>query len=113
MKKYIILYYAPMDAMQQMSQATPEEQQKGMEAWMSWSQSCGDHLVELGAPLMNGLKLRTDGTSENSDKEVTGYSIMQAENIEGVKKMLDKHPHLTWNANCSIEIHETMPLPDM
>jgi len=37
MKKYIVLYTAPVEASQQMAQASPEEQAKGMEAWMQWA----------------------------------------------------------------------------
>ncbi len=37
----------------------------------------------------------------------------QAKDIEEAKKLLIGHPHLSWNAACSIEVHETMPLPGM
>ena len=49
MKKFIVIYHAPMDAMQQMASVTKEEQAKGMEAWMVWARKCGDKLVDLGA----------------------------------------------------------------
>ncbi len=113
MKKFIVLYHAPMDAMQQGANQSPEDMAKGMEGWMQWAQRCGDKLVDLGAPLANGQQLSPDGTSKNSDKNVVGYSILQAENIENAKKLLQGHPHLTWNAACSIEVHETIPLPGM
>lgn len=113
MKKFIVIYYAPMDAMQQTEGSTPEEQEKGMEAWMVWAKKCGDKLVDLGAPLMNGFKLNPDKSSEQSKKEVTGYSVLQAENMEEAKSLMENHPHLGWNAACSIEIYETMPLPGM
>ncbi len=43
MKKYVVLYTAPIEASQQMQQVPPEEQAKGMEAWMQWAQRCGDN----------------------------------------------------------------------
>ena len=113
MKKYIVLYHAPIDAMKQTAEASPEEQAKGMEEWMHWAQKCGDKLVDMGAPLVNGQQLNPDGKSKNSNKDVAGYSVLQAENIEEAKKLLEGHPHLKWNADCSIEVHETMPLPGM
>ena len=75
MKKFIILYHAPFDAMQQTANMTPEEQSKGMEAWMQWANHCGDKLVDLGSPLMHGQELLPNGQAISSDREVAGYSI--------------------------------------
>jgi len=110
MKKYIVLYHAPADAMEQTANTSPEDQAKGMEAWMAWAKKCGDKLIDLGAPLANGQSLSTNG-SRPSKKEVAGYSILQAENMEEAKSLLKGHPHLGWDEGCSIEVHETMPLP--
>ncbi len=113
MKKFIVIYTAPVDAMQQTANSSPEDQAKGMEAWMAWAKRCGDNLVDLGNPLANGLQLNPDGTSVKSRLNVAGYSILQAENIEQAKSLLIDHPHLGWNSGCSIEIHETMSIPGM
>jgi hypothetical protein len=37
---------------------------------------------------------------------------MQAENIEKVRDMLKDHPHLQWVDGATIEIHESMPMPE-
>lgn len=113
MKTFIILYHASREAMKQTLSPTPEQQQKGMEGWMQWAQRCGNKLVDMGSPLMNGQQLTTDGQSKNSDKEVVGYSILQAENIEEAKALLKGHPHLGWHKECSIEVFEKIPLPGM
>lgn len=113
MKKFIVLYHAPKDAMEQTSAMSPEDQVKGMELWMQWAKKCGNHLVDLGSPLMNGKRLNPDGKSSDSDKNVAGFSVLQAENMDEAEKLLQGHPHLGWNAACSIEVHETMPLPGM
>ncbi|MEO8149484.1 MAG: hypothetical protein ABI723_17725 [Bacteroidia bacterium] len=113
MKKFIVIYHAPMNATMEMEKATPEEQEKGMEGWMIWAKKCGDKLVDMGAPLANGVQLNPDEKNKMSDKNVVGYSILQAENMEEAKVLMKGHPHLAWNAACSIEIHETMPLPGM
>jgi hypothetical protein len=111
MKKFIVLYHAPADAMKQTASSSPEEQAKGMELWMQWAKKCGDKLVDLGAPLMNGQQLMPGGKSKNSTNDIVGYSILQAENMDEAKNLMQGHPHLGWNAACSIEVHETMPLP--
>ena len=114
MKKFLVLYHAPVDAMQQTMNVTPEQQAKGMEAWMQWAQKCGDHLVDMGSPLMNGLQLSNGGAAKNSEKQVAGYSILQAENMEGAKSLMEGHPHISgWHPAATIELHETMALPGM
>ena len=60
---------------------------------MAWAAKCGDGLVDLGTPLGGGQKLSKSGSSP-SDKSVIGYSILQAEDIEGAKALLAGHPHL-------------------
>jgi hypothetical protein len=106
MKKFIVIYHANNDAMKQMTTATPEEMKKGMEGWMVWAQKCGDKLVDMGAPLMSGQLLTPDGKSQDSTKGVNGYSVLQAENMDEAKALLQHHPHLAWNAGCTIEVHE-------
>ena len=111
MKNFIVIYHAPMDALKQSANASPEEMKKGMEPWMTWAQKCGDKLVDMGNPLMGGVKMSPDGSSTASEKDVCGYSVLQAENMEDAKSLMDDHPHLNWTEGCEIEIHETMPLP--
>ena len=111
MKKFIVLYHAPKDAMEQTSALSPEEQAEGMALWMKWAKKCGGYLVDLGSPLVNGQRLSPENKSTPSEKQVAGYSILQADNMEDAVKLLQDHPHLGWNAACSIEVHEAMPLP--
>ena len=96
-----------------MSSATPEQQKAGMEGWMQWAQRCGSQLVDMGSPLMGGQVLGTDGKSANSNKQVTGYSVLQAEDMKGAMALLQGHPHLGYDNACTIEVHETMPIPGM
>ena len=111
MKKYLVIYHAPESANKKMAEATPEDAKKGMEAWHAWAEKCGDGLVDLGTPLAGGQKLTSSGSAP-SDKGVVGYSILQAEDMEGAKALLKGHPHLEWTAGCDIEVHEALPLPE-
>lgn len=111
MKKFIVIYPASASAMEQMQNATTEEMKKGMEQWMVWAKRCGNGLVDLGTPLGGGQKL-TDSGSSPSDKDVVVYSILQAEDMDGAKGLLEGHPHLGWTSGCEIEVHESLPLPD-
>lgn len=110
MRNFVVIYHAPATFMEQAKDASPEEMQKGMEQWMEWAAKCGDGLVDLGTPLSGGQKLSKSGSSP-SDRNVVGYSMLQAEDMQGAKALLAGHPHLGWMAGCEIEVHESMPLP--
>ena len=112
MKKFLIVYHATADAMEQMAKLTPEQQKAGMDPWMSWAKECGSALVDLGTPLANGKSLTPQG-AVGSRKEVTGYSIMQADSMDRVLGLLKKHPHFMMPGQCSIEVHEALALPGM
>ncbi len=109
MKKYLVTYHAPA-SFQEVANATPEDMQKGMEAWKKWAERCGSGLVDWGSPLMGGQKLSKSGSSP-SDKQVVGYSILQAEDMEAAKALLRGHPHLEWAGGCEIEVHESATMP--
>ena len=110
LKKYVVIYHASAGAMEKMAEATPEQMAEGMKPWMDWAARCGDGLVDWGTPLGGGQKLVTSGDSP-SDRGVVGYSILQAEDMDGAKALLKGHPHLEWAPGCEIEVHESLPLP--
>lgn len=110
MKKFIVIYHAPAEAMEMMANATEEEKAEGMKPWMAWVERMGDHMIDLGTPLMGGTQLLPDGSSKPSQKEVTGYSIIQAENMEQATSLLKDHPHLQWTGGCDVEVHECIPM---
>ena len=113
MKKFIVIYHSTPEANKEMAAATPKQQAKGMDAWMKWGAKCGAQLVAMGAPLVGGLAVALDGTSKKSRKNVSGYSILQADSMDNAKKLLKGHPHLKANAGCTLEINEVMPMPTM
>jgi len=106
-KKFIILYMAPVSAEQQMN-VSLEELKKGMEPWNAWYKKCGKAIVDMGAPLGKGTCFDKKGSSKGQTK-VTGYTIVQAADMEAVKAMLKDHPHLMM-PKASIEALEIMPM---
>lgn len=111
MKKFVVIYHAPADAWQETEQASQEDMEKGMEAWMEWARKCGNKLLDMGTPLAHGLKLKPGGVSEKSEKQVAGYSLLQAESMDEARELLKDHPHLAWTPECEIEVHESLPTP--
>jgi hypothetical protein len=110
MKKFMVIYHAPADAVAQMANATTEQKAEGMKPWLAWKDSVGDKLLDFGAPLMGGTRLLSDGSTELSKKEVTGYSLLQASDMEEAKSLLSNHPHLAWTGGCDIEVHECIEM---
>ena len=109
MTKYLVLYRSPVSAREQMAQGTPEQRQAGMDAWMTWAKKAGTAIVDLGSPLGDTAHVGGGGAGQGF---IGGFSILQAESIGGVKKVLDGHPHLMM-PGASIEVLEFMPIPGM
>ena len=106
MKKFMVHYHAPAEAMAQMANATDEQKAEGMKPWLAWQDKMGDRLVEMGSPMMGAHRLSPDGSDSQIGSEVTGYSIVRAEDMEAAKSLLRDHPHLQWTENVAIEVFE-------
>ena len=113
MKKFLVLYMAPSAQFEQMMKnATPEQQQKGMDAWMTWMSANKASLVDGGAPLGKTKRVDANGAKDTKN-EVGGYSVVQADSHDAAAKIFGKdHPHLQM-PGAWIEITEIMPVPGM
>ena len=112
MKKFLVLYKAPLSAFEQMKKSTPEQQKAGMETWMAWSKKAAASIVDMGAPLGKSLRVTKGGGTSPSTNELGGFSILQAESKEALAKTLDGHPHFMM-PDGTIEVVEMMPVPGM
>lgn len=96
MKKFVFLYvgFEPL---------TPEIK----DAWSNWFALIGDRLVDSGNPFGPGREITPTGTKELSPNmgAVTGYSIINAENLEEAEKIAKKCP-----INTSIRVYEALPM---
>jgi hypothetical protein len=100
---------APAAAVEaQMKARSPEEMKKGMEPWMAWFKKCEKSIVDNGNMVGNGTNF-TKNRSSKGKTEVDGYSIIQAEDMEGVKKIIANHPHYMM-PKASIEVLEIIPM---
>jgi hypothetical protein len=112
-KKFMVLYMANgADFERMMKESTPEQQKKGMDAWMKWMGDNKASMVDGGAPLGKSKKIDTKGASDTKN-DVCGYSIVQAETAEDATKMFGKdHPHLQMPGGW-VEVIEVMHIPGM
>lgn len=109
MKKFMVLYLAPMSAEEQMAASRdPAEAKKGMEMWMAWFQKGGKAIVDAGTPLGKGANM-TKSSSSKPKSQVSGYTIVEAKDIDEVKGMTKNHPHFMMPM-ASIEILEMLPM---
>ena len=109
MKKFLVLYRAPISSFEQMKKASPEQQKAGMDAWMAWAKKAGPAVVDLGAPLGKSLRVTKDKASPDTN-DLGGFSILQAESKEALGETLKGHPHFMM-VEGFIDVVEIMPLP--
>jgi len=91
MSKFIYIYKGPATPMDQF---TPEQSAEQMAAWGAWMAKLGPALLDAGAPFAAGTSVVDDGTlAEASD--LNGYSIVEADTLDGAKALADGHPFLS------------------
>jgi len=108
MKKFLVLYRAPISASEQMAKTTPEQGKQGMELWKAWGKKAAASIVDMGAP----LERVTSIAGPASPGHIGGFSLLQATSVDALKKLLDGHPHLKMPGG-SIEVFELLSLPGM
>ena len=106
MSKFMILYRAPVSALEQMSSATPEQIELSGQAWRAWATKVGYALADLGTPLAHTTHV---GPGAPAGDGVCGYSILEAGSADEVGTLLDGHPHLAI-PGASIEVLELIPI---
>ena len=109
MKKFLVLYRAPNSAREQMANSTPEQAKKGMEMWMAWANKAGPAIVDLGSPLADP---QTIGGASSATGHIGGFSVLQGESIDHIRKVLDGHPHFMMPGG-TIDVLEFLPIPGM
>jgi hypothetical protein len=107
MSKYIFLYRGPATPM---SDFTPQQQAEQMEAWGQWIGKLGTSLADVGNPFGARTSLADDGTSP-APGDLNGYSIVEADSLDGAKALADKHPFLAeGKGRFSVEVFELVPM---
>jgi hypothetical protein len=107
-KKFLVLYKSSASAGEQMAAGSPDQAQEAMGLWMAWMEKAGPALVDPGSPL--GEATEVPSVAGQSGRHVGGYSILQGESAEDIKKLLDGHPHYH-SPDATIEVHEFLAMP--
>jgi hypothetical protein len=85
------------------------EQQQIMAQWGQWFGSLGQAIVDGGNPFGTSSSIGSDGSvKEGAASQLTGYSILKADDMSGATKMAKGCPVLSTGG--SIEVYETFPV---
>ncbi|MBK5231795.1 MAG: hypothetical protein JJE13_02285 [Thermoleophilia bacterium] len=95
MSKYVLVYHGGGKTPE-----SDEEKDQIMAAWRQWIQSAGESLVDVGNPFGP-----PDSIGGQASDPATGYSIIEADNVDGVKALLGNHP-MAGADGARIDIHE-------
>jgi hypothetical protein len=109
MTRYVFVYHAPATPADA-TPPSPEQMEAVMGEWNAWAAKVGDGLVDFGTPLAGGVRVTPDGTAP-SERDVAGYTIIEADDLDAALDLAKAHPHLNMPGGCEIEVHEVQPLP--
>jgi hypothetical protein len=85
------------------------EQQKIMAQWGQWFGSLGQAIVDGGNPFGSSSSIGSDGSvKEGASSQLTGYSILKADDMSGATKMAKGCPVLSTGG--TVEVYETFPV---
>ena len=73
---------------------TPEAQQAAMAAWGAWFGGLGAAVVDGGNPVTQIKVVHQGGVMDPTGERITGYSVLQADNIDAALKMAEGCPVL-------------------
>jgi hypothetical protein len=110
MAKFMILYNGPATDPADMA---PEQAAEIMEAWGAWMGGVGAALVDVGNPMGAGTALVDDG-SEAQALQLSGYSILEADDLAAAKLLVANHPFLSdSDGKFRVDVLELLPVPEM
>jgi hypothetical protein len=104
MSKYLVTYHGgpgmPTD---------PAAARQMMEAFQGWAGSLGRYLVDPGAPLDAAMTVTAGGSTEGQrEASIAGYSILEADDLEGAMALVESHPFLQRGG--SLQLNECVVL---
>src|SRR4051812_41782346 len=115
MKKFFVLYLAPVSVIEAWSKTDAETRKPAEDKmradWQSWMKEHGAMLAEMPAGLGKTKRVTSQGISDTKNDNML-YCIVQAESHEAAAKLFANHPHLGI-PQASIEIMELNPLSGM
>ncbi len=108
MPKFIMIYKGEATDPMAMTQ---EEREAVMGKWAAWMENLGPALADIGTPFGPGASVVDDG-SKGAPVPLSGYSIVDAADLNAAMKYAKDHPFLSdGSGKFAIDIFEMMPVP--
>jgi hypothetical protein len=93
------------------SEMPEEEAAAVLGKWQAWVKKVEPDLVDVGSPFGPGTAVIDDGSS-GSALGLSGYSIIEAADLEQAAALAGGHPFLSEGlGNYAIDLFELMPVP--
>ena len=109
MKKFFVLYKAPIEEFQKaMKMWTGAEREVSMKEWQDWMTTHKADLVDPGMPVGKTKQVTAAGVTDIKN-DIGGYSVIQAESHDAAAKLLTDNPHFKI-PRASIEVMEIMSM---
>jgi hypothetical protein len=87
---------------------TEEEREATMAAWGQWFGSLGPAVVDGGAPFAGSKSVASSDVSDGAPSQLTGYSVVQADDLAGAVELAKGCPLLT--SGGSVDVYESLPM---
>ncbi len=115
MKKFLVLYLAPLSVLEDWKKTPPEQrkvaEEKMQREWKKWTSDHAKIFADMGAGAGKTKCVNAQGTSDTKN-DIMLYAIVEADSHEAAAKSFEGHPHLQI-PEASIEIMELHSLPGM
>jgi hypothetical protein len=115
MKKFLVLYLAPVRVVDEWKKGEPikrkADEEKMQGEWKQWVGEHGKMFADMGAAVGKTKRVAAQGITDTRN-DIMLYAIVQADSHEAVAKSFSGHPHLQIPES-SIEIMEIHPLSGM
>jgi hypothetical protein len=90
---------------------TQEQSDAVMAAWGAWMEKVGPALTDVGTPFGAGSSIVDDGSSGRA-LSLTGYSIVDADDMDAAQALAEGHPYLSEGKGAfAVDLFELMPVP--
>ena len=108
MARFMMVYKGEASDMSDLSE---EEAGAVMAKWGTWMEKVGPALTDIGTPFGAATSIVDDGTS-GSALSLTGYSIVEAADLDAAQALADGHPYLSeGKCDYAVDLFELMPVP--
>jgi hypothetical protein len=111
MKKFIAIYYAPREKLDEWMNASKAEQEAGMDGWKTWGDTHKKAIVDMGAPLGRNKRVMGSGVTDMRN-EACGYTIVEADTHAAAAKIFADNPHVK-EKTAWVDVLEIMPMENM